>query len=371
MNERMMQFRIGMFVLVAGLVLVIMIVMFEAPALLRNPRYVTVYFPEAPGINKGIPVRRSGVRVGEVFSFEFTPPEDKKEGVLVTLSLDPHYPIRDANEPKLQRALVGDVSIDLIPGPPGTLRAFSTPAESMKPENRVDGLLAVDPFALISGASKIFDNAEGTLKAIELAANGLTKITDKADSLDEFLETWSATGKRLDSLATDVGRIVKDNEADIKPAVTSLRNTLEKVDGLLTQENREKLRQTFEQLGTSFAKLNVVLDELEPVARDLSAAPGEPSKTNLGQALARINRVVYDLNLLTSQLSDASGQLNRNGTLQQLVSDRQLYDDLRTLSRAAESTMGEARVVLGHLRLFAEKISRNPSMISEGVLAPR
>lgn len=371
MNERMMQFRIGMFVLVAGLVLVIMIVMFEAPALLRSPRYVTVYFAEAPGINKGIPVRRSGVRVGEVFDFEFTPVEEAREGVLVTLSLDPHYPLRDANVPKLARALIGDVSIDLIPGPPGSLRAFDTPAESMVPANRVDGLVATDPFVLISGASKIFEDAEGTLKAIEEAAIGLAKITEKAEALDEFLATWSSAGKRVDALATDLARVIEDNEADIGPAVTSLRSTLEKVDGLLNEENSEKLKRTIDQLNSSFARLDAVLADLEPVARDLSAGPGATANTNLGQVLARANRITYDLSLLTGQLSDASGQFNKDGTLQQLLSDRQLYDDLRTLARTAEATMGEARVVLGHLRQFSEKIARNPGMIGEGVLAPR
>src|SRR5256714_893389 len=72
MNERVMQFRIGMFVIVAGLVLTMLIVWFgESPSLFRDHTYVTVHYMEAPGVGEGIPVRKSGIRVGEVASIRF------------------------------------------------------------------------------------------------------------------------------------------------------------------------------------------------------------------------------------------------------------------------------------------------------------
>ena len=67
MNERLMQFRIGMFVIVAGLVLTMMIVWFgESPAILRDQVYLKVHYAEAPGVLEGVPVRKSGIRIGEV-----------------------------------------------------------------------------------------------------------------------------------------------------------------------------------------------------------------------------------------------------------------------------------------------------------------
>ena len=67
MNERVMQFRIGMFVIVAGLVLAMMLVWFgEAPSLFRDHVFVKVRYQDAPGVSEGIPVRKSGIRIGEV-----------------------------------------------------------------------------------------------------------------------------------------------------------------------------------------------------------------------------------------------------------------------------------------------------------------
>ncbi len=54
MNERLMQFRIGMFVIVAGLVLTMMIVWFgESPSILRDQVYLKVHYAEAPGVRRG------------------------------------------------------------------------------------------------------------------------------------------------------------------------------------------------------------------------------------------------------------------------------------------------------------------------------
>ena len=60
MNERLMQFRIGMFVIVAGLVLTMMIVWFgESPSILRDQVYLKVHYTEAPGVLEGVPVRKA------------------------------------------------------------------------------------------------------------------------------------------------------------------------------------------------------------------------------------------------------------------------------------------------------------------------
>ena len=92
MNERVMQFRIGMFVIVAGLVLTMLIVWFgESPTLFRDHGYVVVRYDEAPGVAEGIAVRKSGIRVGEVTAVAFDDRPDQRDGVLVTISLERKY----------------------------------------------------------------------------------------------------------------------------------------------------------------------------------------------------------------------------------------------------------------------------------------
>ena len=117
MNERLMQFRIGMFVIVAGLVLTMMIVWFgESPTLLRDRVYIKVRFIEAPGVRAGVPVRKSGIHIGEVFSAGFDDRPGQPDGVLLTLALERQYPIRNGAVPRISRTLIGDLSIDMLPG---------------------------------------------------------------------------------------------------------------------------------------------------------------------------------------------------------------------------------------------------------------
>ncbi|HEU5115464.1 MAG TPA: MlaD family protein, partial [Isosphaeraceae bacterium] len=82
MNERVMQFRIGMFVIVAGLVLTMLLVWFgESPSLFQDHRYVVVHYIQAPGVSEGIPVRKSGIRVGEVVAIQFDDRPNMPDGV--------------------------------------------------------------------------------------------------------------------------------------------------------------------------------------------------------------------------------------------------------------------------------------------------
>ena len=397
MNERVMQFRIGMFVVVAILVLTMLIVWFEAPALVRPQRFVTVFFKEAPGIDRGIPVRKSGVRVGDVFSFAFTEAE-QPEGVLVTLALEPEYALREGSLPRLGRALIGDVSIDLLPGTgPGPMVLYDTPDDAMRQDRWIKGLVAADPFLLLNDASEIFQSAGVTLKAIEVAADNLAAVAGKADAIDEFLDTWNATGRSIDATAADLGRVLRENEAELKPAVASFQSVASKLDAALDDrasaefrealsrisrvatrldetiddDTADRLHATLDRVANASENLDGLLADLRPIADDLRAGPGDAPKTNLGQILLRTNRVAYDISILTAHLHDGQGRLNAEGTLQRLVADPKLYDDLRLLLRSATVTVDEARGVLRTFDSFAEKIARNPSVISEGVLNGR
>ena len=77
---------------------------------------------------EGIPVRKSGIRIGEVAAIAFDDRPHQPDGVLVTLSLDRKYKIKEGSVPRLSRSLIGDVTIDLLPGTGPGLIATSTNA---------------------------------------------------------------------------------------------------------------------------------------------------------------------------------------------------------------------------------------------------
>ena len=118
MNERVMQFRIGMFVIVAGLVLAMLIFWFgESPSILRDHVFLTVHYREAPGVAEGTPVRKSGIRIGEVASIAFDdrpePARRRARHALARSQVQDQGRVRSRG---LTRSLIGDVTIDMLPG---------------------------------------------------------------------------------------------------------------------------------------------------------------------------------------------------------------------------------------------------------------
>src|SRR5262249_35180539 len=112
MNEQGVRFRIGVFVLTSIILLAVLIILFgRFPTMFKGPshRYY-VKFQYAPGVSVNTPVRRSGVRIGQVEKLEW---DDAPGESLVTVVIDPPHVLYADDTPTLVHgALSGDTSID-------------------------------------------------------------------------------------------------------------------------------------------------------------------------------------------------------------------------------------------------------------------
>jgi phospholipid/cholesterol/gamma-HCH transport system substrate-binding protein len=366
MNERLMQFRIGMFVIVAGLVLTMMIVWFgESPAILRDQVYIKVHYAEAPGVIEGVPVRKSGIRIGEVFSTAFDERPGQPDGVIVTLALERRYKLHEGTKPRLNRSLIGDVTVDMMPGTgQGDLETSNTPALAKV----IEGEVAPDPSKALAAATKAFESAGDTLKAINIAANGLARISDSAQNLDSFLTSVADAGRNVSKAAQGLDRVVKANEADFQPMVTNLRQVARKLDESLDQA---ALRSGIDRFASAAARLDAGIAQIDPLLKDLGSPVDHRPTTDVGQAVRRINLLAADLELLTSKLRDGRGGLNTEGSLQKLITQAELHDNVNTMAVTATQTLVQLKAVLGSIRTFVEKVSRDPSMLTRGALQSR
>src|SRR5205823_5710091 len=145
----------------------------ESPALFRDHIYVKAHFLEAPGVNEGVPVRKSGIRIGEVSAVEFDESPDRPEGVIVTLAIERKYKIRSGSVPRLSKSLIGDVAIDMLPGAGKELLVASTNPASAPV---VEGAVAVDPSKALAAATVAFEKVGGTLKTIDEAFDSIKKV---------------------------------------------------------------------------------------------------------------------------------------------------------------------------------------------------
>jgi phospholipid/cholesterol/gamma-HCH transport system substrate-binding protein len=366
MNERVMQFRIGMFVIVAGLVLTMLIVWFgESPALLRDQGYVKARYSEAPGVLEGVAVRKSGIRVGEVVAIEFDHRPRQPDGVLVTMAIERKYSIRQGSVPRLSRSLIGDVTIDLLPGTgEGDIPLAPTPAKA----TIIEGDTAVDPSKALAAATAAFEKAGDTLKSINDAAAGLTKISKNAEGLDEFLVTWTKTGKDVSAAAGGIDRFIQANEQDFRTALANLQETSRKLNNTLTGETLDSFKTGIARFSSASAKLDADLADLAPLTKDLGSSVEHTPTTDFGQTIRRLNRIASDFELLSAALRARNGTLNTEGSLQKLLLQGDLYDNFNNLALSASQALGQLKVVLTSFRSFAERVSRDPAAISRGML---
>jgi len=366
MNERLMQFRIGMFVIVAGLVLTMMIVWFgESPSLLRDQGYIKVKYAEAPGVLEGVPVRKSGIRIGEVVAIAFDEQPNQPEGVVVTLALERRYNVRKGSSARLTRSLIGDVAIDMLPG---TGTEPIEPGKTPRDAPFIDGEVAPDPSRALAAATKAFESAGDTLASIKAAGDGLAKVTKSADNLDKLLTQWNGTGQDVSGAAQAIRRFIDANEGDFKPAVASLRQVAAKLDKTLDDETQEALRSGIKRFSEAVARIDAGIADLQPALKDLGSDVKHPPTTDIGQAIRRFNLIASDLELLTSKLRGVDGRLNTDGTLQKLIVKSELHDNLNQMAISANRALIQLKAVLSSLREFADKLASDPTALTRGAL---
>ena len=270
MNERLMQFRIGMFVIVAGLVLTMMIVWFgESPAILRDQVYLKVHYAEAPGRARG----RSG-------------PQERhpdRRGLRDRVRRAAQPARRRARDPgagtKIQAPRGhGPAAVAVVDrrrddrhaarDRPGVLATGKSPADAPV----IEGEVAPDPSKALEAATKVFDSAGDTLKSINEAASGLAKLTKSAEKLDDFLTSVADAGKNVSKAAQRIdGSSSKANEANFKPALADLRQVAAKLNATFDPATQAALKTGLDRFSSAAAELDSGLAQLDPVLKDLGA----------------------------------------------------------------------------------------------------
>src|SRR3954447_8128854 len=105
MSNRGLRVRLGLFVVLAfGLFATLIVLFGSLPGLFRPSTAYTVRFAEAPGLAAGAPVRRSGVRIGEVRDITL----DEERGIVrAHVAIRAPYRIRKNEQATLVTSLIG------------------------------------------------------------------------------------------------------------------------------------------------------------------------------------------------------------------------------------------------------------------------
>ncbi|QDU62271.1 paraquat-inducible protein B [Planctomycetes bacterium Pan216] len=340
-----MQFAIGLVTLIAGFALAAIIIWFgEFQYVLQSHKTYYATFRSAPGLQPKVPVRRAGIRIGEVQKVEYS---SEYSLVVATITLDGDNILREGDEPTIDRSLLGDtyVDIDTRPDMQGVKDRPIVPAGST-----LEGVSPPNLTKTIDEASDMVPNANKTLTQIETTAKAWAQVGDRTNSL-------------IARNQEQIDQIVRDAQITLE----KMNRTLDSIDEVLNPETRENLRITIrnvrdasKDLRPTIESANRTLDNIDQLAQDLKTVV-EPFKTrsesianNVDVSLANLNPTLIDVRAVVNEIR------NGNGSLQRLYRSDELYMNLDAASVLLVQNLAKLRCILDDAQVFADKIARHP-----------
>ena len=379
MTERQLQFRVGLFVLVALLATGALAVHFGELDYLWNPRYsLIVKFDQAAGVSPATPVLKNGLMIGEVRKMELN---TEDEGVLVTIDIQQQYRIRKDAKVQLEKGLLGGASLRIVAGTQdewlqegdflqGTKTSSLTESVSQTVENMEHQLTrSLDAFVKTSEAFS--ETSSAFLKTSEewtkvgsninhlLTHNQKTvenSLVKSVEALDQFMKTThqahsvfhEATKAMMgvNQTISQVNHLVGDPEMqrNIKQTLASLPGLVNETQGVI-----QVARKTVEQIDQNFENLEQVTSPLAGQSAEL---------------IGKLNHSLTNLESISTELSHFTDQLNsQDGSLQRLASDPTLYRNLNTSAAGLAITLENLQPFLRDLSIFGDKIARHPELL--------
>lgn len=343
MDERIVKFRVGVMVLATLLITATLVLLFADPStLLRGTYVVNIRFEDAPGVGESTPIRNRGIHIGRVTKVDF----DENGDVLVTAAIDSNRVLRHDEVPRIRTSLLGDSMIQFVKAEDDTL-----PKAPIKPGETIEGVTVSDPLKMLSTLEPQLNDM---IRSVTRTSNELGKMTKQINSMldsndDQLNQVLTKTQRALDSITQAM------NNADQLLGDPQFRNNLKRTAEELPQVLKDS-RQALSGLQNTMKLADRNLQNLEGFTEPLGQR-GE-------EMFNKLDRSAGKLELLLDKLSIFGDTLNkRQGTLGKLVHDPELYDNLNSAAANVEQITRELRPILSDVRVFTDKISRDPGRI--------
>jgi phospholipid/cholesterol/gamma-HCH transport system substrate-binding protein len=270
MEAKREQAMVGLFVLIAGAVLVATIFALSG-AFGGSAATFRAYFPFAGGLEPGASVRYAGgPKVGRVEKLQLDPKDPSR--IEITFSVRSGLPVKTDSHVKIMSlSPLGDNHLEIVPGSEkAALAATGT-------------VLASEPY---------------------VDFNALTaKINDIAPQAQQLLKTLNDRATELKVTVNRVNELINDKNRD------NFSATLSETRGMIA-ENRGPIKSTVQNLNSASRKLEPLLEDLRKTSAQANEALNHVDSL-IGENRADIRQAVKDLRESLATVSDLTGRLDQ------------------------------------------------------------
>lgn len=343
MDERLMQFRIGVMVLASIMIAAILVVTFGEWRW-PFPSEYTIYikFAEAPGVAERTPLRKSGIVIGRVTDVKLTPEGE----VLVTARIERQYLLRRNEVCRLNRAILGDSMLEF-----SRSSDPDAPSDPVREGDVMQGIVPPDPVV-------VFTNLQ------ERLVMAIDSVTTTSNELGR-------TVRAVSSVIDDNRQAVADLVRNANETVVEARSTVKNANDLVGDpELKARLKEALDRIPTLVDDIRATLNETN---QTIAAARGNlenlrsftDSLSERGPVIVqRLDGSLQKLDQLMAELETFGQNLNQeDGTLGRLIRDPELYEKLdRTMGNVQQLTQ-DLRPIISDMRVFSDKIARHPELL--------
>ena len=379
MNDQKLKRRLGGVIMLAGMITLMLLVMFEAFPNLRASGYeIMIQFPSAPGVRESTVVRKSGVEVGRVTGVELK----SDGGVILTIAVDDDVVIRNHESCRIKMGslLTGAAILEFAPKPAELILAeFDQDKDgTLDDDERTQSLAPITPGSMISNGlvvddpltvlvnmqqnmSETFGSIQGAGTGVEgaagefktLMANLNQSFTASEAELKQAVAQTNAAMQKFETAIESLNLIVGDQQTrlKLKESVSEIPVVLRQAT--LTLASAQQTMKYFERVGQ---KAETNLDNLEKFTRPLGER-GEMLVESITTSVENFDSTVSQMNELVTTLNNAEGSLHK------IVHDDELYYSIKRTTTNIEDATKRLRPILNDLRVFSDKIATDPRQL--------
>lgn len=379
MNERLRKQRVGMFVLMAIVILGILILTNTEQSWLVSQYDVVVRSDSAPSVTVGTPVRKSGILIGRVKSVEA---DDDDAVVILRLGINDNVNIFKNEKCNIgTESVLGDAMVEFIPLGKAA-RGVQIPKD---------------------GTHVIYkENVDVEKGPMEMAAdlgNNINKIVPQLqqtmESIEDAGKTVDAAGKKFDALAETVQKAIKDNEGEFsnlitetqllakrgRAAVDRFNDIFEAIDVILRDpEVERRFKDTIAETTKFTSEVRSLVEQTRDTVEKFGKVPASFDRTRQnvelfsdslkddGPAiLAKVKTSLDSVDTFVEELKGVSALLQRfkdaDGTIVKLLEDDDAYEAIMQTINNVKKESHKVGPLMDDARSFADAVARDPGLL--------
>ncbi|MEJ2104582.1 MAG: MlaD family protein, partial [Ignavibacteriaceae bacterium] len=261
-NQRATEIKVGVTVLLGLIVFIWVLGWTKNFTFSSSDNNILVSFNNISGLEIGNNVTVNGVKKGHVSDYDI-----KGDNVIVSLKVDSDVKLkRDAQFFLESTDLMGGRKVEIYPG---------TSSEPLDLNTIHHGTYITD----IAGVIALFGDLQDKISII---ANETAKTLQSLNSfLDDkvFMQEVRNSVKNLNAVTSELGRVLKDNQQNIKEITTNTKEITDETK-IFFQANKNNFKTTLTNLNSAVAKSDSLLSALNYLVQETSER-----RNNLGKIL--------------------------------------------------------------------------------------